>query len=51
MGLFRYEIRLLLRQRLTVGALALLALLTAAALATGMGEVARQRAAIAAIPG
>jgi ABC-2 type transport system permease protein len=50
MGLFRYELRLLLRQRLTVGALALLALLTAAALATGTFEVARQRAAIAAIP-
>jgi len=50
MTLFRYEIRLLLRQRLTVGALALLALLTIAALATGMAEVARQRAAIAAIP-
>jgi ABC-2 type transport system permease protein len=49
MILFRYELRLLLRQRLTVGALALLALLTAAALATGLGEVARQRAAIAAI--
>lgn len=50
MTLFRYELRLLIRQRLTVGALALLALLTAAALATGLGEVARQRAAIAAIP-
>jgi ABC-2 type transport system permease protein len=50
MTLFRHEFRLLLRQRLTVGALALLALLTITALATGMAEVARQRAAIAAIP-
>ncbi len=50
MGLLRYELRLLLRQRLTVGALVLLALLTAAALAMGTGEIARQRAAIAAIP-
>ncbi|MFC3581875.1 DUF3526 domain-containing protein [Sphingomonas hylomeconis] len=50
MILFRHECRLLLRQRLTVGALALLALLTMAALAGGMAEVARQRAAIAAIP-
>ncbi len=50
MSLLRYELRLLLRQRLTVGALVLLALLTAAALAMGTGEIARQRAAIAAIP-
>ncbi len=50
MNLLRHELRLLLRQRLTVIALALLALLTAAALAAGMAEVARQRAAIAAIP-
>lgn len=50
MGLFRYEVRLLFRQRLTVCALALLALLTAAALAAGTSEIARQRAAIAAIP-
>ncbi len=50
MSLFRHELRLLLRQRLTVVALALLALLTIAALATGLAEVARQRAAIAAIP-
>lgn len=50
MILFRHELRLLLRQRLTICALLLLAVLTIAALATGMAEVARQRAAIAAIP-
>ncbi len=50
MSLLRHEFRLLLRQRLTIAALALLALLTVAALATGMAEVTRQRAAIAAIP-
>ncbi len=50
MILLRHELRLLLRQRLTVIALALLAALTIAALASGMAEVARQRASIAAIP-
>ncbi|MFC3713344.1 DUF3526 domain-containing protein [Sphingoaurantiacus capsulatus] len=50
MSLFAHELRLLLRQRLTVVALALLGLLTIAALAAGMLEVDRQRAAIAAIP-
>lgn len=50
MTLWRHELRLLLRQRLGVLALLLLALLGVAALATGMAEVARQRAAIAAIP-
>ena len=50
MTLLRYEFRLLLRQRLTVIALSLLALLTCAALATGIAEVNRQRTAIAAIP-
>jgi ABC-2 type transport system permease protein len=50
MSLFAHELRLLLRQRLTVFALALLGVLTIAALAAGMTEVARQRAAIAAIP-
>ncbi len=50
MGLFRHEVRLLLRQRLTLAALALLALLTVAALIAGTTEIARQRAAIAAIP-
>jgi ABC-2 type transport system permease protein len=50
MSLIAYELRLLLRQRLSVVALALLGLLTIAALAAGMTEVARQRAAIAAIP-
>jgi ABC-2 type transport system permease protein len=50
MTLLAHELRLLLRQRLTVVALALLGLLTIAALAAGMAEVARQRAAIAAIP-
>ncbi|MGK6319028.1 DUF3526 domain-containing protein [Sphingomonas sp. DT-204] len=50
MSLVAHELRLLLRQRLTVIALVLLGLLTIAALAAGMTEVARQRAAIAAIP-
>ena len=50
MTLLHHELRLLLRQRLTVWALALLALLTMAALIAGMAETARQRAAIAAIP-
>ncbi|WP_448662597.1 ABC transporter permease [Sphingomonas sp. CJ20] len=50
MTLFGHELRLLLRQRLTLLSLALLGLLTIAALAAGMAEVARQRAAIAAIP-
>ena len=48
--LWAHELRLLLRQRLTVAALLLLAVLTVAALAAGLAEVARQRAAIAAIP-
>lgn len=50
MTLWRHELRLLLRQRLSAFALLLLALLTIAAVAAGMAEVARQRAAIAAIP-
>jgi len=50
MNLWRHEFRLLLRARLSVVALALLAALTIAALAAGLSEVARQRAAIAAIP-
>lgn len=50
MNLIAHELRLLLRQRLTIVALALLALLTIASLVAGMVEVARQRAAIAAIP-
>ncbi len=50
MTLFLHEVRLLARQRLTLVSLALLGLLTVAALAAGMAEVARQRAAIAAIP-
>jgi len=50
MMLWRHELRLLLRQRLTMIALVLLAALTVAALAAGMTEVARQRIAIAAIP-
>lgn len=45
-----HELRLLSRQRLTVVALALLALLTVAAIGAGLAEVSRQRAAIAAIP-
>lgn len=50
MNLWTHELRLLLRARLTIIALALLAGLTIAALAAGMAEVARQRAAIAAVP-
>lgn len=50
MTLFLHELRLLLRQRLAVVAIVLLAVLTIAALAAGMAEVGRQRAAIAAIP-
>ena len=50
MILLRHELRLLTRQRLTVFALVLLTCLTMTALAAGMTEVARQRAAIAAIP-
>jgi len=50
MTLLGHEFRLLARQRLTMVALALLACLTIAALAAGIAEVARQRAAIAAIP-
>jgi ABC-2 type transport system permease protein len=50
MTLFLHELRLLSRQRLTVIALILLALLTSTALAAGIVEVTRQRAAIAAIP-
>jgi ABC-2 type transport system permease protein len=50
MSLIRHELRLLLRQRLTIAALVLLTLLTVAAIAAGMVEVSRQRSAIAAIP-
>lgn len=50
MSLFGHELRLLLRQRLTIVALALLGVLTVAALAAGAAEVGRQQAAIAAIP-
>nr|WP_086491011.1 DUF3526 domain-containing protein [Novosphingobium panipatense] len=50
MTLWMHELRLLMRQRLAATALALLAALTIAALVAGMAEVARQRAAIAAIP-
>lgn len=50
MNLWHHEFRLLLRQRLTVVGLALLAVLTMAALIAGMAQVAHQRAAIAAIP-
>lgn len=50
MSLFAHELRLLVRQRLTVAALALLTVLTIAALAAGMAEVSRQRVTIAAIP-
>jgi ABC-2 type transport system permease protein len=50
MSLVAHELRLLLRARLTVVALVLLAVLTVAAVATGLAGVARQRAAIGAIP-
>ncbi|WP_120718156.1 DUF3526 domain-containing protein [Tsuneonella amylolytica] len=50
MRLWMFELRLLLRARLAVIALALLGVLTVAALGTGMAEVSRQRAQIAAIP-
>lgn len=50
MTLWTHELRLLLRARLTVVALAMLAALSVAAVVAGMAEVSRQRAAIAAIP-
>jgi ABC-2 type transport system permease protein len=50
MNLWMQEWRLFSRQRLAMMALALLALLTSAALMAGIAEVSRQRAAIAAIP-
>lgn len=50
MNLWAQELLLLLRARLAVIALALLAALTIAALVAGTAEVSRQRAAIAAIP-
>jgi ABC-2 type transport system permease protein len=50
MNLWMHEARLLLRQRLAIITLGLLALLTIAAQVAGMAEVSRQRAAIAAIP-
>jgi ABC-2 type transport system permease protein len=50
MRVWAYELKLLLRARLAMVALVLLAVLTGAAVAAGMVEVARQRAAIARIP-
>jgi ABC-2 type transport system permease protein len=50
MRIWLHEARLLLRARLVTIALVLLALLSAAAVTAGMMEIARQRAAIAAIP-
>lgn len=50
MTLWMHELRLLVRARLTMIALALLAVLTAAAVVAGMAEVSRQHTAIAAIP-
>lgn len=50
MTLWVHEVRLLLRQRLAVITLGLLTVLTIAALAAGMAEIYRQRAAIAAVP-
>ncbi|WP_347303658.1 DUF3526 domain-containing protein [Croceibacterium sp. TMG7-5b_MA50] len=50
MTLWLHELRLLLRARLNLLALVLLAGLSTAAVSLGMVEVARQRAAIAAIP-
>lgn len=49
MRVWTYELTLLLRARLAVVALVLLALLTSGAVVAGMAEVARQRAAIARI--
>ncbi|QYF86967.1 DUF3526 domain-containing protein [Brevundimonas sp. PAMC22021] len=50
MSLWSHEVRLLTRSRLSVIALALLAALTLAAVVSGMVEISRQKAAIAAIP-
>ena len=47
MRIWLHELRLLLRARLTVAAVLLLAILSAAAVASGMAEVSRQNAAIA----
>ncbi len=49
MSIWRHEIRLLLRSRMAAIALVLLAVLSTAAVVAGMVEMARQRAAIAAI--
>ena len=49
MRIWLHELRLLLRARLAVLAIVLLAALSAGAVVTGMAEVARQRAAIEAI--
>ncbi|KTT72029.1 DUF3526 domain-containing protein [Sphingomonas endophytica] len=49
MPLWMHEAQLLLRSRWAAAALALLAILSAAAVAAGMAEIARQRGAIAAI--
>lgn len=49
MRIWLHELRLLLRARLAVFAIVLLAALAAAAVAAGMAEVSRQRAAIEAI--
>lgn len=50
MTLWMHELRLLLRARLSVAALILLAILTAASVTAGMVEISRQRTAIDAIP-
>ncbi|PSJ36326.1 DUF3526 domain-containing protein [Allosphingosinicella deserti] len=50
MRLWKFELRLLLRARLAMVALGLLAILTVAALAAGMADVGRQKTRIAAIP-
>lgn len=50
MNLWMQELRLLVRARLILVTLALLAALSVAAVAAGMAEVERQRAAIAAVP-
>jgi len=50
MTLIAHEVRLLIRQRLSLFALVLLGLLTIAALVAGIAEVSRQRTEIAAIP-
>ncbi|MGC6400233.1 ABC transporter permease [Sphingomonas sp. FW199] len=50
MTLWRHELRLFLRQRMALPALVLTLILAMASVAAGLGEIARQEAAIARIP-